>query len=185
MAKLPFIVAPRLSPIIETIGSKESGQIEIKRMGYLTAAEKAFTQSQSTDSDSTRSLLALSRAIGASLKLDLQKSYEVLAEVMQGIYRNKTAEKIRSEYETEIDSLLSAMAGDAERKRLVCALAMIVYRVNAEFEAADLIELHPDLIDGLVALYEDEESRTVERLAESLDDEPMTSADQIDSLEKK
>jgi hypothetical protein len=34
MAKLPFVVEPRLKPIIEEIGSEESGKIQIERRGY-------------------------------------------------------------------------------------------------------------------------------------------------------
>jgi hypothetical protein len=40
--RLPFVVAPRLEPIVETVGTDESGKIEIIRRGHLTVAEKAF-----------------------------------------------------------------------------------------------------------------------------------------------
>ena len=185
MAKLPFVVAPRLAPVTETIGTEESGKIEIKRQGYLTAAEKTFAQSQSVEEESTRRMLAFSRVIGAELKLDLQKSYELIGEVLQGISTTKNHEKIREKHEKEIDELITQMTNDAYRRRLVTALCMLVYRVDSTFGAEDVMQLHPDLIEALADLYDDEESKSTTRLAQAMGDEPLTSAEQIDKFEKK
>ena len=63
MAKLPFVVEPRRKPEIVTIGTEDSGTIEIVRKGYLTAGEKAFMQSQSSNDTVLRSLLSLAREV--------------------------------------------------------------------------------------------------------------------------
>ena len=47
---LPFVVQPRLAPVIEQVGNEESGIFEIERRGYLTVAEKAMVQ-QATQGD--------------------------------------------------------------------------------------------------------------------------------------
>ena len=60
---LPFVVQPRLKPVIERIGSEESGVFEIERRGYLSVAEKAIAQQASGGDDSVRQLYVLAGRI--------------------------------------------------------------------------------------------------------------------------
>ena len=64
MAKLPFIVEPRLKPITEVLGTEASGQIEIERKGFLSASEKSFMQVQAQTDDTTQRMVALTRKVG-------------------------------------------------------------------------------------------------------------------------
>ena len=41
---LPFVVQPKYEPILERVGTDESGIIEIERRKYLTVQEKAIVQ---------------------------------------------------------------------------------------------------------------------------------------------
>lgn len=184
MAKLPFIVEPRLKPIVELIGSEESGKIEVERRGYLTASEKAFVQAQVENDDSTQQLVALTREVGLKLKCDMQAAYQLTTEVMQGQVNGKKHQIVAEEFGGKINEILSSMTTMSERKRLVAALAMLIYRVDPEFSADDLVQLHPDLIEGLADLYQDEEDRSVERLNAAVEAK-AGEAEGIDALEKK
>lgn len=185
MAKLPFIVEPRIKPALETIGSEESGKIQIKRMGYLTTAEKTFTEAQLQSDDSTQKLLTLTRAIGQEFKLDMQKAYEKVSSVLQGDSKDKIDREIQEKHSEELNEIVSSMASAATRKSLVSALAMIVFRVDPEFTADQLMELHPDIVNELSQLYEDEEKRSTERLEQLLEGKENEAADLLDNLEKK
>lgn len=184
MAKLPFVVEPRLKPIIEIIGSDASGKIEIERKGYLTAAEKAFTQAQSSSDDSTQQMLALCRLIAKDHKLDMQKAYEMLSEVMQNQLKTKVHETVNEAYDEQINAVLQTMSIMAERKQLLNALCMVLYRVDASLTAEDVMQLHPDLLVALNDLYMEEEARSTVRLSQSVEAEEG-SAEAIDALEKK
>ena len=56
---LPFVVQPRLQPIVEQVGTEESGIIEIERRGYLSVAEKAIAQQAVGGDDSVRKMYVL------------------------------------------------------------------------------------------------------------------------------
>ena len=187
MAKLPFIVEPRLAPIKEVIGTEDSGKIEIERRGFLTAAEKAFSQAQVSGDDSTTKLVGLVRRIGGELKIDMQKAYEAVTECMTGEGTTKLHTKINQDYSEEIAEIMGQMAQQASRAVLMNALCMLLYRVNPEFEVEDLSEVHPDLIEALAALYDDEERRSTSRLQAAVESDEVLDADAegIDALEKK
>jgi hypothetical protein len=187
MAKLPFIVEPRLKPRKEIVGSEFSGQLEIERRGYLTAAEKAFVQAQVSEDTTTQDMVRLTRKIGSELKLDMQSAYELLTLVLQGESHTDELKAIYTTHQNEISELLTSMATMQERKRLVQALSMLVYRVDGEIEADEVLAMHPDLLDALSGLFEDEEKRSVVRLQQLVEEDGGEAGDagSIDALEKK
>ena len=184
MAKLPFLVEPRLKPRIEVVGTEESGQIEIERKGFLTASEKAFVQAQANEDDTTQEVVRMTRKLGNEYKVDMQTAYEALTEAMQGQTESELAKKIFDEYQVEISELLARMAALTDRKVLLQALCMLLYRVDSEISAEDVMEAHPDLLQALSDLFVDEENRSVERLKELVKEEEGD-ANAIDALEKK
>ena len=67
---LPFIVQPRLKPIIEIVGTEESGQIEIERKGYLTVSEKAIVQASMKSDDSLATTMRVAAKIAQAGRAD-------------------------------------------------------------------------------------------------------------------
>ena len=185
MAKLPFIVEPRLKPRKEIVGTEESGQLEIERKGFLTAAEKAFVQAQASEDTTTQEMIHLTRKVGKDLRMDMQSAYELLSRVMQGDVEGKKEAKVYDDYQEQITELLAKMAAMGERRILVQALCMLVYRVDAEIEPEQVMQTHPDLLLALSDLYADEERRSTKRLQDTYDQEVEGDADSIDALEKK
>ena len=185
MAKLPFIVEPRIKPAMDTIGTDESGKIEIERRGFLTAAEKAFTQAQSTQDEVTQDMVKLCRKIGQECKIDMQKAYTVLSECMQSEGDSALHEKVLEAFQEEMSEIVTAMAAASSRTMVLNALCMLLYRVDAEFDVSEVMNLHPDILEGLDQLYRDEESRSTDRLMELLEVDASPTSDQIDALEKK
>jgi len=84
MAKLPFVVQPRLKPIIETVGTEESGKIEIERRGFLSVAEKSMCQGMLQDSKGVNAVQAIARRIANGLAIDLVEALELVGKVLQG-----------------------------------------------------------------------------------------------------
>lgn len=166
MANLPFVVQPRLAPIIERIGSDEAGYIEIERRGYLTAGEKAFVQQIQQQDNGTIQLINLSRRIAAERKLELDKAYQLLIDVISGRGTTKAHEAISVEYAAELQQVLTELANARARETLVHASCLILNRIDANIGFEVIRELHPDIINGLDVLYTEEDNKSVERLIE-------------------
>ena len=67
-----------------------------------------------------------------------------------------------AEMADELGEVLESMQTAQYRRQVVCALAILMYRVDADISMDDVMDLHPDLIAALAAFYEEEEARTWE-----------------------
>lgn len=185
MAKLPFVVQPRLKPRIEVVGSEESGQIEIERRGYLTAAEKAFIQTQVGSDTATQLLVNLCRSIASAEKLDMNKAYDTVVDILSGKMPTQRHRNVHEAHQEAIDDLMTQMGTIETTKRLMQAHCMLLYRVSDEIAVEETLELHPDLIDALADLYYDEEMRSLSRLEDAIQQTAEGTASMVESLEKK
>lgn len=153
--KLPFVVAPRLQPVKELVGSENSGKIEIDRRGYLTVAEKNFTQGALAGDDSISAMHALASKIA---RKDKKEQSQVIADFV-----NNNAPYLEK-YTEEVSSVLVGMLAYQEKYKIVAATALLISRIDASWTVEDTIELHPDLLDGLTALYEEEDRKCIDKL---------------------
>lgn len=185
MSKLPFVVQPRVKAIKELIGTEESGIIEIERRGYLSAGEKGFMQVQFSNDKVTKAMLALVRDIARKFDISQEEAYHEL-QVCLGISEvGDLGEEILKEFGGRFDELSGLMVEIAASRRLVAAFCMLVYRVNEAITFDEFSDLHPDLIDALAALYEDEENRSTDRIAASVEGAEVGNGGDIGALEKK
>lgn len=185
MSKLPFVVQPRVKAVKELIGTDESGVIEIERRGYLTAGEKGFMQVQFSNDKVTKAMLALVRDIARKFGIGQDEAYREL-QVCLGISEvGDLGEEILKEFGDRFDELSSLMVEVAASRRLVAAFCMLVYRVNEAITFDEFSDLHPDLIDALANLYEDEESRSTDRIKDSIEGAEVGDAGDAEALEKK
>ena len=67
-------------------------------------------------------------------------------------------------YTTEIEDVLSMLATYQERRAIIAATTLLVYRVDPSWDIEDTLALHPDLRDALHLLFEDEENKSIEAL---------------------
>ncbi len=185
MGTLPFVVQPRLSPIIEQIGTPESGTILIERRGYLTAGEKSMVQSFLQSEQSAVSVISVSREIAKQFNIDIEKAYTYLLEVITSAkYTDaKICSKIQVEFYEKIEHLIAELSNTQSKTEMIQAAAMIVNRVDREFPVSDIPSIHPDIIAQLSELYQDEEKKSIEKLEEALGkkSEPLC----IEETEKK
>lgn len=149
--KLPFVVQPRRKPIVEVLGTEESGQIEIKRLGYLTVAEKMFVQSTITGDISLGMIQRLASKISKHAGVPIKDVLNDLTEDHDYL----------QPFHEEIAEALSMMASYQEKLRLVSVAALLTLRVNDEIEIDDVVELHPDLLEAIYVLYLEEEAKSV------------------------
>lgn len=179
--KLPFVVQPRLSPILDTVGSEESGKIQIERRGYLTSGERAFMSQARNADDTSSKLVALARKAAAKFKLDLSKAYELVSKAISGNTENdpKVA-KIEEFFPDELSDVFRALTSSQAKESILQATCLMIYRVDAEWTIQDTMALHPDILEGVATLYVDEESRSIEALNSSL-----TTSPSIEEIEKK
>lgn len=182
MANLPFVVAPRLSSRIETLGSDISGKIEIERKGFLTVGEKSFMSNVASQETVLQTVMKLSRAVGKAYKLGQQDAYQ---QVVLAVTDPSACEHpVCDDFTSEIAELATLMVAAEQKKRLMMAYCMLLYRVQDDLAMDDVIELHEDLVDALADLYVDEENKSVERLVRK-DEEKQPDGGDLVEIEKK
>ncbi len=182
MPKLPFVVEPRLKPITERVGSEESGQIEIERRGYLATGEKAFTSNASSSDKTSELILSTVRKVASKYKIDAQEAYQLVTGTITGSENGNLVEKIQKDFTSELGEIAMSASTSIERMKFIKAFCMVLYRVDATCTAEDIMQLHPDLLEGLAGLYDEEEARSIERLLESMEDEK---SDLVEDVAKK
>jgi hypothetical protein len=191
MSGLPFVVQPRLKAIIEYMGSEESGQIAIERRGYLSSGEKAFVQQALGNDETSLKIISLSRKVASHYKMELSEAYEAVVSIIRDPALSNgdpRAVDIEAKYFDELNDLLSHLASIQSREQMLKALCMVQYRIDSEYKVSDILSLHPDIINDLAQLYNDEESKSISRLMEaegSGNNEETTREVDVNELEKK
>ena len=158
---LPFVVEPKFEPIIELIGSDESGKFEIQRKGYLTVAEKAIVQGSSSEDGPMRKAIDRLRVIAEKAGVPLER---VFSDISAG-----TSPEYLKGHETDLLLVTELFQQHEDRQKLVTATALIMTRLDADWKAEDTIKLHPDIINDLYRLYNEEDSRCVDAMRTTLD----------------
>jgi len=153
---LPFVVQPRLKPVLEQLGTDESGVIEIERRGFLTVAEKAMVQAGMAE----ESVMPQVYMLCGKIARKVEKS---TAEVLAALTTQPSPEYLEP-WQEEISELLVQMLSYQERMVLVQASALIISRIDSSWNINQTMELHPDLVSAIAGLYVEEESRSTEAL---------------------
>lgn len=168
MSKFPFVVEPRIQPILEKIGSEHAGYLEVKRQGYLSVGERAAYHQITAQNDTTSEILALTRTVASELGIDMEEAYRVTTNCLTGkIDTEKESAVIRTHVD-DINDLTASLLYSENNQRLVKAYIVAAFRIDSELTYDDMSELHPDITDGLVTLFEDEEAKSTKRLTEAL-----------------
>lgn len=158
---LPFVVKPRLAPIMEQIGNEDIGVFEIERRGYLTVAEKAFAQASNIDDDALINLQSLTAKIS-------RETGKTRSEVMTAIVEDFSTDFL-SAYADEIGYVAAAMSLYDEKVKFVRATALLFSRVDPEWSIEQTLELAVELVAELAQLFEDEEARDTTAIQASMD----------------
>ena len=160
---LPFVVQPRLAPVLEKVGTDVSGIFEIERRGYLTVAEKAMVQQATQGDDSVRIMYALGGRIARETG---KQQLQVMSDLMK-----QERDSYLDEYSDEIMDNMLSMIAYQERVNIVQATALIICRIDSSWTVDQSMNLHPDLIADLTALYNDEDKRSTEALEAAVEAE--------------
>lgn len=159
---LPFVVQPRLKPVVERLGSDLSGVIEVERKGFLTVAEKAIVQNSMKEEKGLANAFLIAREVGAK---ENKKAEEVLSDLSiepQPAYLKQ--------YSKEMGQIMSIMMAHEEKLRLVAVTALMLTRVNPDWDPSGTVDLHPDLQKDLYDLYLDEDRKCVDALEAAVKD---------------
>lgn len=184
--KLPFVLAPRRTPVKVLIGSEESGKIEIERRGYITGGEKAFMGQALSNDTSMNSVLTLTRKISKETGIDLETAYQYLIAAITGesakVKSKKVYDEVCEKYADELTEVLQAMADVNQREVILKATCMVMYRIESSATINDVMELHEDIIHGLAKFYDEEE-----RGYNPIDEESVAEAeeDTFEAAQKK
>lgn len=157
---LPFVVQPRLKPIIERLGSDVSGIIEIERKGYLTVSEKAIVQNSMKEDNGLGKAFVIARDIGSKEGLNAEQVFNDLGQEPQPEYLSK--------YPDEVAKIMGTMIAHEEKLKLVASTALILTRINPDWDPADTVDLHPDLQADLYKLYTEEDRKCLDALEEAV-----------------
>lgn len=183
MSKLPFVVAPRVNSRIELLGSETSGKIKVERKGFLTVGEKSFMANVNSQDEVLKVVMKVSRAVASKYKLGQQDAYQQV--VLAVTDPEACSYPVYEDFSDEIAELATLMMVTEQKKELMMAYCMLLYRVNEEITMDDVIDLHEDLIEALASLFRDEENKSLERLVGELDEEEGPDGGDLDEIEKK
>lgn len=161
---LPFVVQPRLAPIIEQIGNEDSGILEIERRGYLNVAEKALVQYGLEDETSINELYALAGRIAR----ETGKTQQQVVEAMS----TQPMPDFLTRWEEEVTKVLMQMISYNEKIAIIRATALIISRIDSTWTADQTLDLHPDIVASLAELYNDEDKKSVQALEDKQTNEP-------------
>lgn len=150
---LPFVVQPRLEPIIETIGTDESGKFEIMRRGYLTVAEKSIVDQATSDLGDQGELLAAVKYIAKAEKKTVTEIFALL--------QSPEGSTLLEEYTEQIAAASSSVRAQEDKVRIIAATALLMCRVDTSWSVEQSMELHPDILLGLYNLYLEEDARSL------------------------
>lgn len=186
MANLPFVVQPRRQPILERIGTEDSGIIEVERRGYLTTGEKAFVQQVQQLDGGTSEIIALSRRVARKYSLAMDKAYNTVLGIIAGMSDSdesskQVSEQVEVDFTEELTNAVKEMSAGQVREELLMATCMLRYRVSPDMTMEDVTDLHPDLISGLAQLYRDEDRRSIEAFKALEAEKPQS----VEEAEKK
>jgi hypothetical protein len=194
MARLPFVVEPKRKSIIESIGSEDSGLIQIERRGYLTAGEKSFVQQVQQFDNGTTEIITVSRRVAREYGLGMDRAYNLVLAIIsasQGVNPEdqELIAKIESDFAEQLTAVVKGLAAGQTREDLIYAVCLVKYRIDPTFETDEIAEVHPDIINGLAKLYREEEARSIEawlaNVDEVEDDSKAVSTKSIEEVEKK
>jgi hypothetical protein len=183
MSKLPFVVAPKVNSRIETLGSEISGKIEVERKGFLTVGEKSFMANVNNQDNVLQAVMKLSRSVATHYKLGQQDAYQQV--VLAVTEPEKCSHPVYDEFGAEIADLASLMLVTEQKKQLMMAFCMLLYRVDDSLTMDDIIDLHEDLIEALAQLFMDEEAKSLERLVDKEEEEAGPDDGDLGEIEKK
>lgn len=153
--KLPFLVEPKRQPKLEVVGTEESGKIEVPRRGYLTVAEKSFMQQGLSGDTSVLSMQRLAAKVA-------KKAGVQVSEVLQHFSDGNVDSEIFDGFAEEISQVISDMSALDVRRRMLAACCLVLFRINDEWSIEDTMDMHPELVDGLYALYMLEDLQSLE-----------------------
>ena len=180
-SKLPFVVAPKANSRIETLGTDLSGKIEIERKGFLTVGEKSYMANVNSQDTVLETVMKLSRSVAKHYKLNQKEAYDEV--VMAVTEPSECKHPVYDEFTEEIAQLASLMMTTEQRKRLMMAYCLLLFRVDEDLEIDDVLELHEDLVTAIADLYVDEENKSVERLVTEDGDTPLN--EEVEEVGKK
>lgn len=189
MAKFPFVVEPRARAIVERIGSDEAGYIEVKRQGFLSVGERSAYQQITSSDNSTAMVLSATRKASGLLALDMEAAYQAVSDALTAKYETKAAKDVAEQMAEDLADITNSLIFAESNQRLVKAFVMCAMRIDDTFQFEDINEMHPDLIEGLANLFDDEFSKSTERLVKAMKDEEEEGAEvqisQLEEAEKK
>ena len=151
---LPFVVQPRLEPIMERVGTEESGIIEIKRQGYLSVAEKTMVEQATSDMSDASDLIDVVREIASA-------EGRSVSEIFEELQNSEKASPLLEKYATQIATASGSAQNQQRKIQIVAATALILCRIDAEWTVEQSMDLHPDLLEGLYQLYQEEDARSL------------------------
>ena len=137
------------------VGNEEAGKFEIERRGYLTVAEKSFMQQATAGDDTVTSLHRLAGRIAR------EKGVQA-SEVIEKLSTGQLGDDLLDGHEEEIDMIVANMTTFEERRKALAASCLIYFRVNKDWTVEQTMELHPDIIDDLYALFLLEDTKSFE-----------------------
>ena len=145
---------------MEQVGSELSGKIEIERRGYVTVSEKAFVQAATQGNDTQARLFSIVSKVAA-------ETGKASTDILEDLGSGEPPEYL-GPYMDKLVLCMNDMQEVQNKVSVMAATALLMSRVDASITVEEVMSIHPDIIDGLYTLYQDEESKTLTRLEQQI-----------------
>lgn len=154
--QLPFVVQPNKKPVLKTIGTEQSGQIEIEVRGYTTVGEKAMVDQSILGEVGTQGFQELLKQIA---KAEGKTASEVYDD-----FSTTPAPEYLEDWAQEFQEAVDVLSVENSKRNIVQATALLISRVDPEWTIEDTMQQHSDLVLELSNLYVEENKRSTDDL---------------------
>lgn len=186
MSGLPFVVQPRLKPVVERYGNEDIGILEVERRGYLNAGEKTYLRTYDAQNDVPTLILGLVKKVSKAAKIPPEAAHKLVMQSLQGEDIPAAKQKVLDQHQDELDTIMQTVFQTEQQRDVIRASCMLHYRLGVSLDNSSAVfELHPDLIEALSKLCADEENKSTQRLQEALANDDTAELTAVEALEKK
>ena len=119
----------------------------------------------------------------------MEAAYQAVSNALTANYETEAAKAVAEQMAEELSAITNSLIFAETNQRMVKSYVMCAMRIDESIEFEDINDMHPDLIEELVNLFDEEFSKSTLRLTEAMSgdskEEEETNISQVEGSRKK